>query len=195
MEATSFRKVSFSVPKHCDPKLGGRFGPEKKYLGAPPPQIPRRHPPAPLVPLLKPPPPLLGFSIKMDPPPSWRLGLPLPPPRAEKNKKYPKRPPSKSLRLQIANCKSQLLPQVSQEHCRNIAEKSQNEILIAVFRNRKFQIAMFFALETAKTSRRCPFFQKISLRFLGAAVSNRNVSTFSNRGVFGMLSVFSLHNL
>ena len=40
----------------------------------------------------------LGFSMKKtNPPPlSWRLGLRLPTPRAEKNKKYPKRPPTDS---------------------------------------------------------------------------------------------------
>ena len=42
-----------------------------------------------------------------------------------------------SLRFQIANSKSQLSPQVPQK---NRGMKSQ----IAAFRNRKFQIAMFF---------------------------------------------------
>ena len=46
--------------------------------------------------------PLLGFPIKnRHPPPPPRLGLPLPPPRAEKNKKYPKRPPSKGLHTNL----------------------------------------------------------------------------------------------
>ena len=60
----------------------------KKYLAPPPPQNPSRRPP----------PPVLGYSIKSPPPsPSRRLGLPLPLPRAEKNKKYPKRPPNRTL--------------------------------------------------------------------------------------------------
>ena len=77
------------------------FRPRKKIFRSPPPpkkkKIPIRcrHPPGPSgPPLPENPPPLLGFSIKIDPPPSRRLGLPLPPARAEKNKKYPKRPPS-----------------------------------------------------------------------------------------------------
>ena len=70
----------------------------KKYLAPPPPKNPQFAPdtlPAPRpLPLLETP-PLLGFSIKADsPPPSWRLGLALPPPRAEKKIIYPKRPPS-----------------------------------------------------------------------------------------------------
>ena len=58
--------------------LGGDFGPEK---------IPRKHPPS-LPPPPPPgrPPPLLRFSIKNRPPPSWRLGLHRPLPRAEKKK-------------------------------------------------------------------------------------------------------------
>ena len=78
--------------------LGGRFDPEKKYLG-PPPQIPQFAAdtllaPQPL-PLETPPP---GIFNRNRPP---RLlaarAPPLPPPLAEKNKKYPKRPPSLSL--------------------------------------------------------------------------------------------------
>ena len=65
-------------------KLGGNFGPEKKKF-TPPPQIPRKHPPGLAPPRAHPPgrpPPLLGSDF---------------PPR-RKNKKYPKRPPRKSLK-------------------------------------------------------------------------------------------------
>ena len=72
--------------------LGGNFGPEKKYLPSPPP-ISRKNPPGRVPP---PPPP-----ARETPPPrifnkksSQRFGLPLPLSRADKNKKYPKRPPS-----------------------------------------------------------------------------------------------------
>ena len=69
-------------------KLGGRCGPEKKYLAPPPPpKIPQFAAdtlPAPR-PLLFPPPP--GILNKNDPPPSWRLGLPqFPLPEQEKKK-------------------------------------------------------------------------------------------------------------
>ena len=61
--------------------LGGHFGPEKKYLASPQKSpIRRRHPPSPSET------PLLGFSLKNRPPASWRLGLPLFPPRAEQKK-------------------------------------------------------------------------------------------------------------
>ena len=55
------------------------FGPERKNLAPPPPQILRKHLPNPASPLRPParrPPPLLGFSIKC-PSPSRRLRLPL----------------------------------------------------------------------------------------------------------------------
>ena len=71
------------------------FRPRKKIFSPPPPQIPQFAAdtlPATLpLSLLKT--PLLGFSIQNRLPPPPRLGLPLPPPRAEKNKKYPKCPP------------------------------------------------------------------------------------------------------
>ena len=81
--------------------LGGRFGPEKKYLAPHPskfpssPQTPSR-PPQRLSPSSwDPPPPLLGFSIKnRPPPPSWAPRTPPSPSPSKKNKKYPKRPPS-----------------------------------------------------------------------------------------------------
>ena len=71
-------------------KLGGRFGPEKKDLAPHPPQFPNsaQTPSRPLCPspsLLETPPPLL-LSNKNRPPPSRRLRLPLPPPRAKKIK-------------------------------------------------------------------------------------------------------------
>ena len=60
------------------------FRPRKKIFSPPPPvpQFAADTLPAPR-PLLEIP-PLLGFSIKNGSPLSWRLGLPLPPPRAEK---------------------------------------------------------------------------------------------------------------
>ena len=66
--------------------LGGRFGPEKKYL-APPPKFPNspQRPSRPLSPSRSWR-ALLGLSIKIDTPPSRRLRLPLPPPRAKKKK-------------------------------------------------------------------------------------------------------------
>ena len=75
----------------CQQNLGGHFGPDKKIFSPPPPPnspIRRRHPPGPSAPppLGEAPPPLLGDSIKITPPPSRHLGLPLPPPRAEKIK-------------------------------------------------------------------------------------------------------------
>ena len=66
------------------------FRPRKKIFSPPPRNPPiRRRPSRPLPSRPgEPPPPLLGFSIKnrSPPPPSRRLGLPLPPPRAEKTK-------------------------------------------------------------------------------------------------------------
>ena len=88
-------RSSLKMPSelHLDPCW--EFRPRKKYLAPPPPipanTLPAARPPAPHPPGR--PPPLLGFSIKSLPPPSWCLGLLLPLPRAEKNKKYPKRPP------------------------------------------------------------------------------------------------------
>ena len=77
--------------------LGG-FRPRKIYLSPPNSLIRRRHPPGPsALPVLETPPPLLVVSIKNRPPPSRRLGLLHSPPRAEKNKKYPERPPRSSL--------------------------------------------------------------------------------------------------
>ena len=72
----------------------GRFesiaAPKKKYLAPPPPQFPNspQTPSRPVGPSPSWRPPLLRFSIKnfQPPPPSWRLGLPLAPPRAEKIK-------------------------------------------------------------------------------------------------------------
>ena len=80
--------------------LGRHFGPEKKYFSPPPPkEFPNspQTPPGPLAPPPRenpPPPPSWDFRWSTDPSPSRRLGLSLPPPRPEKNKKYPKRPPS-----------------------------------------------------------------------------------------------------
>ena len=66
------------------------FRPRKKYLCPPPPKnIPCRHPPGPS-PCWENPPPLLGLSIRNRPP----LSPPTPPARPERNKIYPKRPPS-----------------------------------------------------------------------------------------------------
>ena len=74
------------------------FRPRKKIFSPPPPKSPNspQTPSRPLGPSWKPPPPSPGIFNKNGPPPSWCLGLPLPPSRAEKkkNKKYPKRPPS-----------------------------------------------------------------------------------------------------
>ena len=68
-------------------RLGGNFGPKKNICPPPPPNFPQ----TPSRPLAPPPPPawrppLLGFSVKISPPQPRRLGLPLPLPRAEKNK-------------------------------------------------------------------------------------------------------------
>ena len=73
----------------------GISAPKKKCL-APPPQIARRHPPSPSPPPLswENPPPSGIFNKTPTPALSWRLELPLPLPRAERNKKYSKRPPS-----------------------------------------------------------------------------------------------------
>ena len=63
------------------------FRPRKKIFSPPPPPFLAATLPAPRPP--RPPgrpPPLLGFSVKSRSPPSWRLGLPLPLPRA--GKKY-----------------------------------------------------------------------------------------------------------
>ena len=65
------------------------FRPRKKIFSPPPPNSPirRRHPPSPSHSWKTPPPPSWDFQSKTDPlPPSWRLGLPLPPPRAGKIK-------------------------------------------------------------------------------------------------------------
>ena len=76
-------------------KLGGNFGPEKKKIW-PPPQIPRKHPSAARPSPARPPPPLLAFSIKAEPPPlRGASDSAFSSPGAGKNKKYPKRPPSK----------------------------------------------------------------------------------------------------
>ena len=71
--------------------------PNKKILTPPPPpkfpNSPQTLPAPRPLPSWRPP-PLPGiFNEKPIPPPSRRLGVPLPPPRAEKNKNYPKRPP------------------------------------------------------------------------------------------------------
>ena len=81
-------------------ELGGHFGPEKKKL--PPPPLPTDLPPAPcpLPRLLVGKPPLRLFFLKTGPPrPPPRTPLPFPPrPRAQKNKKYPQRPPREDSR-------------------------------------------------------------------------------------------------
>ena len=81
-------------------KLGGHLGPEEKYLAPPPPpQFPKFSAdtlPAPSHPRGRPP-PLLGFSMKKtDPPLPVAPDSPFPSPEQKKNKKYPKRPPSKA---------------------------------------------------------------------------------------------------
>ena len=78
-------------------KLGGHFGPEKKYLAPPPsPQTfplgalpPLAHPPR------NPPPPFPIFLIKNRPPGHLLASSLSPRPGTEQNKKYPKCPPSK----------------------------------------------------------------------------------------------------
>ena len=76
--------------------LGGRFGPEKKYLAPPPPKkkIPRFHSPGPSA---SPPgkhPLLVGFSIKNRSPQLLAPRAPPSPcPSRKKIKIYPKRPP------------------------------------------------------------------------------------------------------
>ena len=74
------------------PNLVGISAPTKKRLAPPPPQFPADTPPPP--PCGNPIPPPGIFNKKPTPAPSWRFGLPLP--RAGKNRKYSKRPPSKS---------------------------------------------------------------------------------------------------
>ena len=85
--------------------LGGDFGPERKDLELPSPQNPHRHPPGsspPPSPLLGNPPPSPGiFNNNPTPRASWRLGLPLPLPRGERNEKYQKRPPRFTLNVAI----------------------------------------------------------------------------------------------
>ena len=73
-------------------KSGGHFGPEKKYLAPPPPNLPTRcrHPPGPSRP--EDPPPGI-FNRKPNPPPPGASHSPLPLPKQKHNKKYPKRPP------------------------------------------------------------------------------------------------------
>ena len=69
---------------------GGNLGPEKKYLAPPPPPNSPRTPSRPLAsppPLGRPHPPPGIFNKKSDRLPSWRLGLPLPLPGAEKKLK------------------------------------------------------------------------------------------------------------
>ena len=82
------------------PRLGGHFWPRKKIFSSPP-RIPRRHPPA--LSWENPPLPPGIVNRKPTPAPSWRHGLPLPLPRAEKNKKYPKRPPRRKRRIGSRN--------------------------------------------------------------------------------------------
>ena len=76
--------------KHIVQLLMDISAPKKNILSPPPPQFTADTLPAsrPLPPFLEtPPPPFWDFQLKNHPPPtSWRLGLPLPPPRAEKNK-------------------------------------------------------------------------------------------------------------
>ena len=84
-------------PKSRNTKLGGHFGPEQKYLAPPPPQLPCRHPPGPLrsPPARGRPPPPVIFNKNRPAPPSLSPRTPPSPPPSRKNKKYPKRPPSK----------------------------------------------------------------------------------------------------
>ena len=65
-------------------KLGGRFGPEKKYLASPPPKIPQFHPPGPSAPPLLETPPLVGLSTKNRPPPTPGASDPSPSPSRKK---------------------------------------------------------------------------------------------------------------
>ena len=72
------------------PILGGRFGPEKKYLAPPLPNLPirRRHPPAPQPLPASPPPHGIFTKKKTDPAPPFPAlrTPPFPPPRAENMK-------------------------------------------------------------------------------------------------------------
>ena len=81
------QKVTFPALLRLFTKLGGHFGPEKKYLA---------HPPGPLAPPPSPgdPPPPPGiFQQKTDHPPSLSPRTPPSPPLSRK--KNPKRPPRK----------------------------------------------------------------------------------------------------
>ena len=71
------------------------FRRREKYLAPPPNSLQTPSRPSPPPSFLKET-PLLEFSVKKPPPPPrplWHLGLPLPLPRAETNRKYPKHPP------------------------------------------------------------------------------------------------------
>ena len=96
-----WEKSTLRKKKHPFPdldKLGGHFGPEKKYLAPPPPnsQIRCRHLPAPRpLPFWRPP-PSWDFHKKIEPPPPpGASDSPFRLPEQKKIKKYPKRPPSK----------------------------------------------------------------------------------------------------
>ena len=101
-------------------KLGGHFGPEKKYLPPPPKNSPirRRHPPGPSAP--PGPPPSWDFQSKSDPPPPpGTSDSPFPLPDQKKMKKHPKRPPRK-----CANNFAKVSPHFSPISCKNFARTS-----------------------------------------------------------------------
>ena len=85
-------------------KLGGNFGPDKKYLAPPPPnflQTPSRPPRPP--PLLGDPPPPPPGIFKKKPTSPLRVAPETPPSPSpsRKNEKYPKRPPSKLIHVRV----------------------------------------------------------------------------------------------
>ena len=89
------------------PNLGGNFGPEKKYLAPPPPpnspQTPGTLPaPCPPSPARRETPPPGIFNKESSPPPSPSVSVPPPLPPTEKNKKYPRRPPSNTWDKQVS---------------------------------------------------------------------------------------------
>ena len=83
-----FRDIFRKKIRSSKKRLGGNFGPEKKYLAPPPPKFPANTLPAsrPPPPPTREPPSLLKFSIKKSPPP-------LPAPRTP-----PSPPPSRKIK-------------------------------------------------------------------------------------------------
>ena len=94
------------------------------------------------------------------------------------NLSFPKNRNRKSLRFQIANCNSR------RRFRREMAENSWNEIAKrCVSESQILNCNVFFAFQTAKTSRRCPNFQKYVIatifRVYVGTISNGSVSAFS----------------